>query len=256
MCYADILGWSDRIFKAGKDENKEELIRSAGNILHDAYDWIRRMTSNDVTYHVSIFSDSLIVSKGMNSPHKNAGEPEFGRMLTIFQMHQALLSSKGFPVRGALSAGWHYRDDYMELGDALVEAVRMEESGGPPRIVLGPSVMELLRRQLRFYNRGIGNTPHYKDLLKDNDGLAVERGLTETLSLPRVHEKYRWMAGYHNFVCKRFVNSPQLLVGEDMDLDQTIDIYEAATSKVSTFLIDNIGFPEPQVLPQSLQDQE
>ena len=242
------------------------------------------MTSNDVTYQVSIFSDSLIVSKEMNSPQRNAGEPEFGRMLTIFQMHQALLSSKGFPVRGALSAGWHYRDDYMELGDALVEAVRMEERGGPPRIVLDPSVMKLLKRQLRFHHRGIENTPHYKDLMKDNDGLifldylsvafeifpdrpifydllgdhkkAVERGLTETLSLPRVHEKYRWMAGYHNFVCKRFVQSPWLLVGEDMNLDQTIDVYQEAASKVSTFLIDNVGFPEPQVLPQSLQDQE
>ena len=169
--------------------------------------------------------------------------------------------------------------------------------GSKPSVTFAPALILRKRRQvgmLRVYDAlfdqlsgdepRIQNTPHYKDLLKDNDGLifldylsvafenfpdrpvfydllgdqkkAVERGLTEALSFPPVHEKYRWMAGYHNFVFKRFVQSPHLLVGEDMDLNQTIDIYKEAASKVSTFLIDNIGFPEPQVLPQSLQDQE
>lgn len=281
VCHADILGWSDRSCKAIRDGSAEEFVQS----VRSAYRWVRSEALNPFIkeappfYNVRTFTDNLVVSHELHSPDYDAGEPEFASMLSVFQMYQALLSSKGFPVRGAIAEGMHYMDNDFAFGDALVEAVKMEKSGGPPRIVLAPSVMGLVKRHLRFYAGYIEDTPHYSSLLIDNDGLVfldylavafsifpegpiwfdlladhkdvIEKNLKETLMLPRVHEKYRWMAGYHNYVCSRFVEGSKNIVTDDEDFDR--DIYEESL-KVSDFLIDNIGFPEPQVLPQSLKD--
>ncbi len=278
VCHADILGWSERSLKAIRDGTAEEFLQKAQSTLKQAHRWVRKEVLKRVfgkqepSYQVRTFTDNVVVSQALRTPDYDAGEPEFAGMLWVLQMYQALLSSKGFPVRGGIAAGMHYMDRDFAFGDALVEAVRMEEPGSPPRIVLAPSVMRLLGRQLRFYGGDIQDTPHYTDLLMDNDGLvfldylpvvfsawpdgpiwfellsdhkdALEEALQETLSSPRVNEKYRWMAGYHNFVCNRFVEAIQGME------------HEEEGSRVSDFLIGNVGFPEPMVLPQSFNASE
>ena len=275
VCHADILGWSERSLKAIRDGTAEEFLQKAQSTLKQAHRWVRKEVLKRVfgkqepSYQVRTFTDNVVVSQALRTPDYDAGEPEFAGMLWVLQMYQALLSSKGFPVRGGIAAGMHYMDRDFAFGDALVEAVRMEEPGSPPRIVLAPSVMRLLGRQLRFYGGDIQDIPHYNDLLMDGDGVvflnylsvafsalpdgpiwldllsdhkeAIQRALRETVSSPRVNEKYRWMAGYHNFVCDRAIEATR---GTE---------WEAEGSIISDFLIGHVGFPQPQVLPPSLK---
>ncbi len=278
VCHADILGWSDRSLNAISDRRGEEFIREAYSAINSAHRWVRQEEMKKIfgplppSYQVRTFTDNLVISEELQAPDYDAGEPELGWILWVMRMYQALLTSKGFPVRGGIAAGLHYMDNDFAFGDALVKAVQMEKAGGPPRIVLASSVMEWLKRQVGFYTGSIEETPHYWNLLQDNDdrlfldylSLAfndwpnesiwyqlladhkrvVEESLKETLTATRVHEKYRWMAGYHNFVCNRFV---ELTKGTN---------HEEESSGVSDFLIENVGFPEPQILPQSLKETE
>ena len=281
VCHADILGWSQRSLAAIENGTAEDFIEGARAALDEAYGWIRRdplegMLPDQVPpYEIRTLTDNIVVAHQMHSPGFDAGEPEFGSMMFVFQMYQALLASKGFPVRGAIAAGLHYMDKDFAFGDALVEAVGAERSGAPPRIVLAPSVVDLLERQLRFYSGGIEDTPHYEALLVDNDGeifldylsvafmavpdgpvwtkllvshkRAIESALSDTTGDPRVHEKYRWMAGYHNLVCSTFVET----AGRQCTGDEGFDAALATEAeKVEALVVENTGFPQPRRLSE------
>ena len=108
----------------------------------------------------------------------------------------------------------------------------MDKSGAPPRLVLTPKVVELVRRHIGFYGRAEG-TPHYRDLLEDGDGAIFVNYLDTAFdvfsdtgeiffevfekhryfiryNLERFNEnapvrsKYEWLARYHNFICSEF----------------------------------------------------
>jgi len=131
---------------------------------------------------------------------------------------------------------------------------------------------QLLRRQLSFYWTG-SDAPHYHALLRDTDGVvfldyvwtvfgdfpydgpihfdllrkhkdAIERGLTE--QDPGVRDKYRWMAGYHNFACRRFVRQFSDCTRGEARASRV----RAEADQVAEYAVDG-QYPEPQVLPES-----
>ncbi len=154
-------------------------------------------------------------------------------------------------------------DDDIVFGDALLEAVAQDKGGGPPRITLTPSVIELVRHQMGFYGEDISNTPHYEDLLEDADGSIflnylgeafsvfpdegiifeiikghqehIINGLKEYRGNPSVRAKYEWLARYHNFVCNEIAGMYQI---SPLEADETLIAAGAEALQLLDYRID------------------
>ena len=152
--------------------------------------------------------------------------------------------------------GQHFQSDDIAYGDALLEAVSLNESGKPPRVVIGSSVESKLLKQLSAY-RG-EEAPHYDVLLEDpsdnslfvdylgvafehfNEELFIDyellashrnmvcKGLKEYESDASIRQKYTWLAAYHNYVCRTFaerlmVASYEGVGPEELDLESVAE---------------------------------
>ena len=133
----------------------------------------------------------------------------------------------------------------MAFGEALLEAVGLDHSGGPPRLVIASSVEPLISRQLSSYGDNSW-APHFEELLEGpQDELlfvdylgsvlgdfphypvhlevlpahrdSVVKGLEDHESDPHVRSKYEWLAGYHNYVCRKFAERHEPTEHEDAD---------------------------------------
>lgn len=151
-------------------------------------------------------------------------------------------------------------DDDIVFGDALLQAVEQDKSGGAPRISLAPSAIEKVRHQLGFYGDGARSwAPQYEDLLEDADGTIflnylgeafsafpdggiffelieghqknIIKGLEDYKGNPGVRAKFEWAARYHNFICQEFAERHS--VPSDPDADE---IYAAATEEAQKLL--------------------
>jgi len=149
-------------------------------------------------------------------------------------------------------------DDDIVFGDALLQAVDQDKNGGPPRISLTSSAIEIVRHQLGFYGETSG-APHHDDLLEDADGTIflnylgeafysfpdggiffelieghhrnILNGLKEYKGNPGVRAKFEWAARYHNFICNEFAERHP--VPNDPDADE---LYAAACEEAQKLL--------------------
>ena len=167
--------------------------------------------------------------------------------MMLFAEVQANLAADGFLLRGAITEGQHYQDKEIVFGEALLEAVDLDKAGAPPRLVIGSSVEPLISQHLKWYYGP--PAPHYYHLLEDLYdgrlfvnylGVAFEnfpdgpinykllkehrqvviRGLQEYESVPNVHEKYKWTAIYHNYVCRTFADQFPVVGSCEADLEE------------------------------------
>ena len=237
VCYADILGFRDMTKHAFKLGKEKEFLRRIKRSLALAYDQVREVATLGGAvppiFDLKVFTDNIVVASPLRDPSNDLGEPELGTLLTLFAHVQASLGADGFFLRGAITVGQHYQDQDIAYGDALLEAVDLNKSGEPPRLVIGSSLEPVIAEHLSWY-RG-GWAPHHNQLLEDPcdgqlfvnylrvafeyfpDGpidyqlLAahrkrVRRGLMAHESDPRVRQKYEWVTTYHNYVCRSFAD--------------------------------------------------
>ena len=184
---------------------------------------------------------------------------------------QASLAVDGFFIRGAITSGQHYQDEDIVYGAALLEAVDLNKSGKPPRLVVGSSVELLIAEHLSWY--GGGWAPHHNQLLEDpRDGrlfinylgvafehfpdgpidyqlLAahrrkVRRCLRAYESDTSVHPKYTWLAIYHNYVCRTFAD--QFPVRGDEGADPEEMAIGAEARRVLDYLVPFTARPSEQ----------
>ena len=252
VCYADILGFRGMTERAHELGEETEFLQRIKRSLAAAYKIVRRARTLDgaVTsiFEMKVFTDNIVVAYPQRAPSRDLGEPELGTLLMLFAEVQASLASDGFLLRGAVAAGDHYQDDDIAYGKAFLEAVDLDKSGGPPRLVIAPSVEPLIEVHLSWYGNG-GWAPHYEQLLEDprDERLFVNyldvafeyfpegpvdyellarhrdnvlRGLKDYESSPRVREKYKWMATYHNYVCRTFAERYSIQAHEGVDLEE------------------------------------
>ncbi len=237
VCYADILGFRAMTQRALESGEEMEYLRRIKRSLAVAYEKVREAQSPygevpDI-FDMKVFTDNIVVAYPLLAPSRDLGEPELGHLLMLFAEVQASLAADGFLLRGAIAFGNHYQDDDIAYGGALLEAVDLDKSGGPPKLVIGPSVNPLIAEHVSWY--GGGWSPQQEQLLEDPcDGrlfvnylwVAFEhfpdgpidyqllaahkelvlRGLREYESNSYVREKYEWMATYHNYVCRTFAD--------------------------------------------------
>ncbi|MBN1227959.1 MAG: hypothetical protein JXA79_13265 [Deltaproteobacteria bacterium] len=172
VCYADILGYSHLSNQAIHSGNEVSFLEKLHSALSNAYKRIREHAGGrkgDSFYAVKVFTDNIVIGYPVHRFDFDAGEPEFGDILGIFSEFQVGLAVEGFLLRGGIAFGDHYMDNDIVFGDALLEAVAQDKGGGPPRISLAPSAIEIVHRQLGFYGDPSW-APQHEDLLKDADG--------------------------------------------------------------------------------------
>ncbi len=252
VCYADILGFRAMTEDALESGEEKEFLLRIKRSLEKAYEIVRRAKTLDglvpSIFDMKVFTDNIVVAYPLRNASRDLGEPELGTLLMLFADVQASLALDGFLLRGAIALGDHYQDDDIAYGAALLEAVDLDKSGGPPRLVIGSSLEPLIAVQLESYGDG-GWAPHHAEMLEDPrderlfvnylqvafehfpDGpinyqlLAahrenVRRGLREHESNSRVRGKYEWMASYHNYVCRTFAEQFAIQGDEGADLEQ------------------------------------
>lgn len=237
VCYADILGFRDMVEGAFRSGEEREFLQRTKRSLSAVYEFVRDYSTSDwddtLIFDTKVFTDNIVVAYPLRYPSHDLGEPELGTLLIVLAYVQATLAAEGFFLRGAITAGQHYQDQDIAYGKALLEAVDLDKSGKPPRLVVGPSVESLISEHLSWY--GDLRSPHHSDLLEDpcdgqlfvnylrvdwedfpdvsiNYRLLEEHGERVREALRRHHpgtsvwRKYAWLATYHNYACHTFAS--------------------------------------------------
>jgi hypothetical protein len=234
VCYADILGYSQLSKNSIRSGQGSQFLLRLRKALSTAYDRVRQFSegANCNLFAFKVFTDNIVVGYPIRDYEIRFGEPELGRILSIFAEFQVGLAMEGFFLRGGIAVGDHYMDNDIVFGDALLEAIKEDKSGGPPRLSFAPSAVQVIKKHLCFYDR-VERTPHYEDILEDADGtvflnylgeafsafpdggvffeviekhqLAVTEGLNQYRGDPGIRAKFEWAARYHNFICNEFV---------------------------------------------------
>lgn len=274
VCYADVLGYEQESARAIASGRGETFLKKLRDTLNAAYERVRSKAEDwplDSRYAVKVFTDNIVVGCPIADVNKSLGEPELSHVLDTFIELQAGFAMQGLFLRGGIAQGLHYMDDDIVFGDALLEAVKMDRSGGPPRLALTPTTVETVRRHLAFSDRRIG-APH--DLLEDADGTvflnylnaafvafpdagvffdvieqhrdSVRENLVRFRGVPGIRSKYEWAARYHNFVCRDFMNRHPVPTGE-YEGDLYAEAHEA--QRLGDYLIEET---ELSVSPQRM----
>lgn len=142
--------------------------------------------------------------------------------------HQFSLAYDGMFSRGAIACGGFYADEDFIDGPALNRAVSLEHQRSIwPRVVLDETSIQLARASLKAHELGAADSPWRAQLLVDEAGVvfvnylsalelyrdAPEEGIRglrrHTAQIranlqhfdgqERVHDKYRWLASYHDY---------------------------------------------------------
>jgi len=228
VAFLDILGFSRSTQEASLAGTENDLLARLLNALSTASSNIRdRSVSGPVAYHdIKFFTDNVAIGIPTHDLAFEGGEPELGFALRSIGSYVLDMSLSGFFVRGGLSFGNHYMDDTVVFGPALLEAHDLEDQAVYPCVVLGDSILNLVKRHLLWYS-SVDVAPHNRHIAVSGDqrffvnylhmlddgfgpdpsGLAAHREIITTqlsaLSGDRhVLEKYIWLANYHNWYCR------------------------------------------------------
>jgi len=265
VCFADILGYKERSQEAIRTGQGMEFLNRLRDALSRAHERLREHSEPiglTPFYSIKIFTDNIVVGYPLHPGYSNYGEPELGDILLTFAELQATLAADGFFIRGGIAYGDHYMDEDIVFGEALLQVVKLNQSGGLPRLVLAPSAVEIIREHLGFY-AFIEDAPHYWHLFQDADGAvfvnylseafcgfpdgisfdlieahqrAVIRGLQDYRAKPDIRAKFEWADRYHNFVCHEFVRNHPVPTHPDVDEGYALATQEA--QRVLDFIID------------------
>ena len=269
VCYVDILGFSQLSREALSSGRANEFLNKLHASLDAAYKRVREHSKGwgEQEFLLKIFTDNVVVGYPLLNPDISLGEYELGKIFSVFAEFQVGLAMEGFLARGGIAFGHHFMDDDIVFGDALLEAVKQDKAGGPPRIGLAPSAVEILQHHLGFYNDG-KHAPQHHDLLQDIDNIVfvnylnqafiaypeggiffdvitlhkqtIINGLIKYKGNPDIKAKYEWAARYHNYVCADFVEKHPVPTNPDADPEDASAAVEA--QKLSDHIIDIESF--------------
>jgi hypothetical protein len=213
VLYVDLLGVS--AMTEARDPQQEladldAVLRGSFRDYHRSNEWIATM-----------FSDLLVLATPAAGPEVLAGVIEQGALL------QLDLALKGFFLRGGFAVGLFHCMEDIVFGPALVEAHGLEQAEAVhPRVVLSAHATECLRGQdvpLMVDQDGRSFVdylaPAFDDTTVDVDRVLDAHRRVVAGKLRRHHadsrrwDKYRWVAEYHNAVCRqRRPDSAKLLI--------------------------------------------
>lgn len=290
VCFADILGFRAMTKRAVESGSERKFLWQIKRSLATAYEKVREARTpygedpdrkNPGIFDMKVFTDNIVVAYPLSEQrdYDYDGESELGSLLMLFAEVQAGLAADGFLLRGAIAFGNHYQDNDIAYGEALLEAVDLDKSGGPPRLVIASSAEKLLLKQLKSYGDS-SEAPHYDHLLEDprDERLFVNylhaafqyfrvvgidfkflaahrenvhRGLRRYKADSHIRAKYEWLATYHNYVCRTFTE--QFAIRDDEEDDPNrIAICEEA-QRALAYLVDETFPSHPPPRPLDAQ---
>lgn len=262
VCHVDILGYSQLCHEAIKSDLSNEFLNKVRDALNTAYARVRQKAkgwNQEDIFEIKVFADNIVIGYPLKKDfYYSYGEAELGHIFDVLSEFQLGLAMEGFLVRGGIAIGEHYMDDDIVFGNALIEAVKQDNSGGAPKVSLAPSVIDVLKRHLGFYY-GPFLAPQTRILLQDVDdnifinylenafigfpegGVFIDvfvkhkdtltKGLIKNKGIPSVRAKYEWAARYHNSVINNFLESNPIPHSPDVDELYTCAILEAQVLK-------------------------
>lgn len=189
-------------------------------------------------------------------------ESEIGNATDSIAGYQLAMAREGYFVRGGLSVGDLFMDQYLAYGPALLEAYKIEsEIARDPRIVVCPKTRRLIERHFTFYHQP-QHAPQNTYFLLDSDGQIfvhylvncfepgdegcvvdevtlgihkqhIEKGLVDFAGNPRVWAKYDWLAKYHDYT----VNERWRGVEVDQSLRIDHKLHRLAPARLCPFMV-------------------
>jgi len=267
ICFADILGFSAQSRASLTAGTGDDFLAKINSALSTAYEYVRdnaRRQNFVDRYCLKTFTDNAVIGfpEVEVEPEKRA--EDLDNSLLICASFQSQLVMHGFLLRGAIAYGKHYMNNDIVFGDALLEAVDLDRHGGAPRLVLSPSAIRYLIKHVPTIDKS-KKSSFLELLLHDSDGLpfvdylnhdllgplgdvfidhayshrtAILEGIENCLGNPEAIQKWAWVAGYHNFICRRVMAKESGNLEEDDEdglawtSDKMIELEECVISPV------------------------
>ncbi len=134
ICYADILGFRSMTKGAFESCAEEKFLQRIKRSLDAAYKRVREAQTLrgkvPSIFDMKVFTDNIVIAYPLPDPNIDDGEFELGTVLMLFAEVQAGLAEDGFFLRGAITKGPHYQDQDIVYGNAFLDAVDLDKSGG------------------------------------------------------------------------------------------------------------------------------
>jgi hypothetical protein len=230
VAFVDLLGASE-LMQTLDDAGLRRVLHA----LRDNVDFFDFFDAYEGPARVVTFSDNIVACLPTDPTELDGGLAWHVISAGQFQRNLAFV---GYFVRGGITVGPVYADESAVIGSGLVRAHDLELGAVHPRIVLDPAVVTLFASAFvadhdRY--RSLQNQivvvdthddccfVHYLEFAQEADDreemfefMARHRDhISKSLwdaSLPqKVHDKYRWVAQYHNWYCA-MLDLPQFIV--------------------------------------------
>lgn len=221
VVFLDILGFREKVFQS--KEKAAKVIMDIDNALKHSLECLK-INAGDDWFSVKMFSDCLCLScEDINS--------NLFYMLSELSFLQFFLAESGIFVNGGLSCGYHFENDRIIFSEGLIKAYDIQNSNRFPSIVIDNEVVsrihdEPIKHYCESLNEYIILGPdgnffidyfqcvfEYEsytglgDLLFEAHKGAILGELNANKGNPRVIEKFKWLAEYHNLKFSELYNS-------------------------------------------------
>lgn len=255
--FLDILGFQSLVdgsanFRKGDPDTKS--LRSIISALQKIREGVHYRDAVEVSGKVKLtsrkvsqFSDSVIVSYSRDEPYSG------GITSIIMDVHrlQLEMTSRGILLRGAITVGSLYHDDYFVLGPALNEAVTLEKLAAYPRVILDAEILDeagLKKGEAPDRERTISSMVaedfdgtffiDYFNVLPDDffdewyevyDYLSRLRSVVKQLSYKKdssIKMKHSWMRAKFNAMAEKLVNRKYQSIGAYMIPEEDQDLFK------------------------------
>ena len=174
VAFLDILGFKKTVQKE-KFDYINDIIKIFENLRKENYNK-KRMGKVSIGAEISLFSDSLIISY----PEKDnvTKNDNLFYLVDDINMLQCDLAFKEVLLRGVITKGELYHKKSICFGEALLEAIKLEESAVYPRIILSEKILndaitnnlEKDKKYSQYNTFESEAVDFYKILKKDIDG--------------------------------------------------------------------------------------
>lgn len=146
VCFADVLGFTDRVKDAYKNDKESILLEEFDKAISSTYPYLQEKVQDfcetQMSWVFKAFSDSIVIGFPIENadkefPVKSSGEAELSQIFHMLSVFQLTMIQHGFFMRGGISIGKLYMDDETVFGHAFLRAYETESREAIyPRLVL------------------------------------------------------------------------------------------------------------------------
>lgn len=227
VVFLDLLGFRQRMMDTAADADAaSELLAEYDRVLNSALD---PFDDEESPFDYKGFTDNFVLSIPLFRLHP---EESVGWPTVLIAGFQLKLACQGWFVRGGMTLGPYYMDRRIVFGAGLIDAYELESKTAVyPRVILNEEALAHSAEHLRYYADPYETAPQNSYLVLDEDERAFVNYLYEAISdgfddgslatiaqhrdrvnavrgpsTGRVREKYDWVAAYHNYFCRTWLD--------------------------------------------------